>query len=163
MDTILNLGLNDDTTKALAELTGNEKFAYDAYRRFIKMFGDVVLKISYGKFSKHERALFKQKPESEMTAQDCKDLVAKFKEVLENEKATLPYEPREQLKLAINAVFDSFNNPRAKYHRKKQGILTNNSSNVQAMVLETGRQLSNGCLFTRDPKTGLKTFWRVVT
>lgn len=162
MDTILNLGLNDDTTKALAELTGNEKFAYDAYRRFIKMFGDVVLKISYGKFSKHERALFKQKPESEMTAQDCKDLVSKFKEVLENEKATLPYEPREQLKLAINAVFDSFNNPRAKYHRKKQGIPDNTGTavNVQAMVFgNMDDNSATGVCFTRDPKTGLKNFF----
>ncbi len=162
MDTILNLGLNDDTTKALAEQTGNEKFAYDAYRRFIKMFGDVVLKISYGKFSKHERALFKQKPESEMTAQDCKDLVTKFKEVLENEKATLPYDPKEQLKLAINAVFDSFNNPRAKYHRKKQGIPDNTGTavNVQAMVFgNMDDNSATGVCFTRDPKTGFKNFF----
>jgi pyruvate, orthophosphate dikinase len=162
MDTILNLGLNDDTTKALADKTGNEKFAYDAYRRFIKMFGDVVLKISYGKFSKHERALFKEKPESEMTAEDCKMLVSKFKDVLEKEKATLPYDPKVQLQLAINAVFDSFNNPRAKYHRKKQDIPddTGTAVNVQSMVFgNMDDNSATGVCFTRDPKTGYKNFF----
>ena len=162
MDTILNLGLNDDTTKALAQKTGNEKFAYDSYRRFIKMFGDVVLKIPYGKFSRHEREICKDKSESDLSAEDCKNLVVKFKEVLEKEKALLPYEPKAQLKLAINAVFDSFNNPRAKYLRKKQGIDDNTGTavNIQAMVFgNMDENSATGVCFTRDPKTGYKNFF----
>ena len=96
-----------------------KKFAYDAYRRFIKMFGDVVLKVPYGKFSRHERQLSQTNQNLTSVQKTARMLVAKFKEVLENEKATLPYEPKEQLKLAINAVFDSFNNPQSQIPSKE--------------------------------------------
>ncbi|MBM75806.1 MAG: pyruvate, phosphate dikinase [Proteobacteria bacterium] len=162
MDTILNLGLNDVTVKALADKSSNPKFAYDAYRRFIKMFGDVVLSIPYGRFARIESSIRNGRSESELTAEDYQNMAEQFKALIENEKSYLPQDPMAQLELAINAVFRSFNNPRARYHRKRQGIPddTGTAVTVQTMVFgNIDEHSATGVCFTRDPKTGEKSFF----
>ncbi|MEA1994976.1 MAG: pyruvate, phosphate dikinase [Campylobacterota bacterium] len=165
MDTILNLGLNDITVKGLAKKTGDERFAYDAYRRFISMFGDIVLGISYSKF---EKLLGKRKEEEsvkqdyELSARKLEDLCEDYKEVLAREGFGLPQDPWEQLMMAIKAVFSSWNNPRAIKYRE-----INHTSHdlgtavtVQAMVFgNMGENSGTGVAFTRNPSTGKKQFF----
>lgn len=166
MDTILNLGLNDITVRGLVEQSGNERFAYDSYRRFVQMYSDVVLGVPHAEFErlidekKHERGV---ELDTELTAEDWKDLVAKYKAlVLKATGKPFPEEPWEQLKGAINAVFGSWNNPRAIKYRELNNIPGDwgTAVNVQAMVFgNLGDTSGTGVAFTRNPSTGEKQFY----
>jgi len=166
MDTVLNLGLNDDTVTGLAEGTGNPRFAYDSYRRFIQMFGDVVMGVDSQRF---EDILTAKKAEvgaahdTDLSADDLKDLTVRFKAVLEEDTgAGFPTDPRVQLDLAIQAVFRSWDNHRAKVYRKSQGIPDDlgTAVNVQSMVFgNKGETSGTGVAFTRDPSTGENFFY----
>ena len=166
MDTVLNLGLNDDTVAGLAQGTGNPRFAYDSYRRFIQMFGDVVMGVDSQRF---EDVLTAKKAEvgathdTDLSADDLKDLTVRFKAVLEEETgAGFPTDPRVQLDLAIQAVFRSWDNHRAKVYRKSQGIPDDlgTAVNVQSMVFgNKGETSGTGVAFTRDPSTGENFFY----
>ncbi|MBI4744609.1 MAG: pyruvate, phosphate dikinase [Actinobacteria bacterium] len=166
MDTVLNLGLNDDSVEGLILQTSDERFAYDSYRRFIQMFGNVVLKVESSKF---EKAISKKKEENgvkldtELTAEDLKDLVKIFKKIVKNDaKIDFPVNPRAQLELSIKAVFESWNNPRAKVYRKANGIPDNlgTAVNIQTMVFgNKGSDCGTGVAFTRNPSTGKKELY----
>ena len=162
MDTILNLGLNDETVNAIATHSGHERFAWDAYRRFVRMFGDVVFNISHNKFARAEDLIRQGRETDELDVDGLKSLVSAYKKVIEDERLTFPSDPHEQLRLAINAVFQSFNTPRARYHRKAQGIPddTGTAVNIQTMVFgNMDDQSATGVCFTRDPKSGQKIFF----
>jgi pyruvate,orthophosphate dikinase len=166
MDTVLNLGLNETTMQALIKKTGNERFVYDAYRRFMNMFGSIVMGIERQHF---ERALEKMKEkkgvqmDTDLTADDLKELVKEFKAIYKSETGTdFPENPHEQLKLAINAVFGSWFGDRAVKYRKLHSIPDNlgTACNVQAMVFgNMGDSSGTGVGFTRDPSTGEKKFF----
>lgn len=166
MDTILNLGLNDNTIIGLIKKTDNERFCYDAYRRFVNMFGNVVLGIPHDTFerildeAKEERGV---KLDTGLNADDLKRLVVLFKECVKKETGKdFPEEPRVQLKLAIEAVFQSWNNERAKAYRKINNItgLLGTAVNVQSMVFgNRGNTSGTGVAFTRNPSTGQKEFY----
>jgi pyruvate,orthophosphate dikinase len=161
MDTILNLGLNDEVVKTVAESTGNERFAMDSYRRFIQMFSDVVMEIPKSKF---ERILDEIKEEknakfdTDLTADDLKEVVEKFKALYVKEKGeSFPQNPREQLLHAVTAVFRSWNNERAIIYRSMNNIPGNlgTAVNVQSMVFgNMGNDCGTGVAFTRNPATG---------
>ncbi len=162
MDTVLNLGLNDETTEGLAQRSGNPRFAWDSYRRFIGMFGDVVLGIHYTRFARVLDRHRKGAEESELTVEQLKALVADLKEVVADNYGEFPSDPHDQLRLAINAVFRSFNTPRARYYRKSNGLADDMGTavNVQAMVFgNSGDTSATGVCFTRDPSTGEKRFF----
>lgn len=161
MDTILNLGLNDQTVVSLARLTDNERFAYDSYRRFIQMFGDVVMEISKNKFD----AIFDGQKEKagaefdvELTAEDLKEVIEGYKALVRAEMGRdFPQDPHDQLMEAIKAVFRSWNNERAILYRKLNNISDKlgTAVNVQAMVFgNMGDTSGTGVAFTRDPVTG---------
>jgi pyruvate, orthophosphate dikinase len=161
MDTVLNLGLNDKTVEALVRHTGNERFAFDSYRRFIDMFGNVVMKIPHDKFEHTFEDLKKKKGVKEDTDLDTsslKELVNRYKAVYR--KATgymFPDDPYEQLEKAINAVFDSWDSDRAIKYRRINHItgLLGTAVNVQAMVYgNMGDNCATGVCFTRNPSTG---------
>ncbi|MEW6189094.1 MAG: pyruvate, phosphate dikinase [Actinomycetota bacterium] len=161
MDTVLNLGLNDVTVKGLVRLTGNERFAYDAYRRFIQMFGNVVLKVDGDKFEQAMASLKRErgvKSDMELTAADLRELVEIFKGITREETGEeFPSEPLEQLDKAIAAVFESWNNPRAMVYRKVHNIPDDlgTAVNIQTMVFgNMGSDSATGVAFTRDPSTG---------
>ncbi|MFA7534234.1 MAG: pyruvate, phosphate dikinase [Tissierellaceae bacterium] len=161
MDTILNLGLNDISVKGLAISTGNERFAYDSYRRFIQMFSDVAMGIPKVRFDSLLDEMKESKgvtQDTDLTAEDLKALVEQFKEVYKEElKEEFPQEPVKQLELAIKAVFDSWNNPRAKVYRKLHNISDDlgTAVNVQSMVFgNMGDTSGTGVAFTRNPATG---------
>lgn len=166
MDTILNLGLNDEVVKGLAKLTDNERFAYDSYRRFIQMFSDVVMQVPKSKF---ERIIDEMKEEkgveldTELDANDMKELVEKFKALFKQEKGfDFPQEPKEQLMEAVKAVFRSWDNPRAIVYRRMNDIPGDwgTAVNVQAMVFgNMGDDSGTGVAFTRDPSTGEKKLY----
>jgi pyruvate,orthophosphate dikinase len=166
MDTVLNLGLNDRTLQGLIVRSKNERFAYDSYRRFIQMFGDVVLGIEKQAF---ERLLEAQKHakrvklDTELTAADLKELVTLFKRVVRDKIGKdFPQDPKEQLRLAINAVFESWDNPRAITYRRLHNIPGNwgTAVNVQTMVFgNLGDNSGTGVAFTRDPGTGERRFF----
>ncbi|ADY74015.1 pyruvate, phosphate dikinase [Desulfurobacterium thermolithotrophum DSM 11699] len=166
MDTILNLGLNDETVKGLANSTGNERFAWDSYRRFIQMFGNVVMGIPHDKF---EALLEKKKEEVgaeadvDLTAEDLKDLVKQYKELVKKETGkNFPQDPYEQLRMAIKAVFDSWNNPRAIKYREINNIPKDYGTavNIVAMVFgNMGETSGTGVAFTRNPSTGENVFY----
>ena len=166
MDTILNLGLNDVSVKGLAKLTDNEHFAYDAYRRFIAMFSDVVMEIEKRKFEdvldefKEKRGV---KFDRDLTAEDLKEVVERFKAIYKAEKGVdFPQDPKEQLMEAIKAVFRSWNNPRAIYYRRMNDIPGSwgTAVNVQSMVFgNMGETSGTGVAFTRNPSTGEKTLY----
>lgn len=163
MDTILNLGLNDDTAAGLSRATGNERFAYDCYRRFIQMFGEVVLGIESYKFSAildSVKEMQGVKLDSELSPESLSDLVKKFKNLVRLEtKLPFPDEPFDQLRQAITAVFKSWNNQRAKIYRKANNIPDNigTAVNIQTMVFgNMGQDSGTGVAFTRDPSTGKK-------
>ncbi|SEF74022.1 pyruvate phosphate dikinase [Caloramator fervidus] len=161
MDTILNLGLNDETVEGLAKLTKNERFAYDSYRRFIYMFGDVVMQIDKNKFEdildeiKEKRDA---KYDTDLTAEDLKEVVLKFKQLYKQEKGEeFPQDPKYQLLEAIKAVFRSWNNPRAVVYRKLNDIPSDwgTAVNIQMMVFgNMGETSGTGVAFTRNPATG---------
>ena len=166
MDTILNLGLNDIAVKGLAKLTGNERFAYDSYRRFIQMFSDVVMEIPKSYF---ERILDKIKEEkgakydTDLNAEDMKEVVECFKGIYkENKGVEFPQDPKEQLMEAIKAVFRSWDNPRAIYYRRMNDIPSDwgTAVNVQSMVFgNMGDTSGTGVAFTRNPSTGEKKLY----
>ena len=161
MDTILNLGLNDVAVEGFAAKTGNPRFAYDSYRRFIQMFSDVVMEIGKAKF---ERVLDEIKEakgaefDTDLTADDLKDVIIKFKELYKAEKGNdFPQEPKVQLMEAIQAVFRSWDNPRAIVYRRMNDIPGDwgTAVNVQAMVFgNMGDTSGTGVAFTRNPSTG---------
>ena len=161
MDTILNLGLNDEVVEGLAALTNNPRFAYDSYRRFIQMFADVVMGLSKAKFetvideikeAKHVKL------DTELDTDDLKLMVKKFKEFYcEQLHDDFPTDPKEQLILAVEAVFKSWENPRAQYYRKMNDIPSSwgTAVNVQMMVFgNMGETSGTGVAFTRNPATG---------
>lgn len=166
MDTVLNLGLTDKSVVGLAGKVNDERFAYDCYRRFIAMFGDVVLGIEFRKFDSLIEDKKKEagvKSDTELDAGDLKQLVERFKEVIKLEKGfDFPQDPKVQLQMAINAVFDSWNNPRAITYRKLNQIADNwgTAVNVQTMVYgNMGNTSGTGVAFTRNPSTGEKKFF----
>ncbi|MBC1288114.1 pyruvate, phosphate dikinase [Listeria welshimeri] len=163
MDTVLNLGLNDSAAKGLANLTGDARSAYDSYRRFIQMFGDVVFEIPSYQF---EQALSRIKKannyllDTELTADDLNELIDAYKLVFSQATGNdFPQNPLEQLRLAIIAVFDSWMNPRAVIYRRLHDIDASlgTAVNIQAMVFgNTGESSGTGITFTRNPSTGEK-------
>ena len=163
MDTILNLGLNEDVVEALAKKSGNERWAYDCYRRFIQMFSDVVMEVGKKYF---EVLIDKKKEEKgivydvDLTAEDLKDLANQFKaEYKEKIGKDFPSDPKEQLFEAIKAVFRSWDNPRANYYRMQNDIPYSwgTAVNVQMMAFgNMGETSGTGVAFTRDPATGEK-------
>ncbi|MDQ7825650.1 MAG: pyruvate, phosphate dikinase [Candidatus Eremiobacteraeota bacterium] len=164
MDTILNLGLNSETVKGLAELTSNERFAYDAYRRFIHMFSDVVLELPKRRFEnilQEKKKARGVKEDSELTAADLKELVESYKKLVRDEtKREFPEKVMEQLELSIEAVFRSWNTPRAIVYRDKEKIshTLGTAVNVQSMVFgNMGDDSGTGVAFTRDASTGENT------
>ena len=166
MDTVLNLGLNDVTVQGLARQSNNERFAYDSYRRFIQMYGDVVLGVPRHLFEERLEAKKKARGVTEdpqLTAQDLKELVEEFKEIVRQQKGQdFPSDPWEQLRGAINAVFNSWNNPRAIKYREIHNIPGDwgTAVNVQAMVFgNMGEDSGTGVAFTRNPSTGAKEFY----
>jgi pyruvate, orthophosphate dikinase len=166
MDTILNLGLNDRTVEGLARLTDDPRFAYDSYRRFIQMFGNVVLGISKDKFE-HQLSRIKSerryKLDTELKPEDWKTLIEGYKKVIEKEtQHPFPQDPHEQLKMARDAVFQSWNNDRARYYRKQNKIPDDlgTAVTVQTMVFgNMGDTSATGVGFTRNPSTGEKHFY----
>jgi pyruvate,orthophosphate dikinase len=161
MDTVLNIGLNDETAKGIAELTGDERFVYDAYRRLVEMFGEVVLGIPDEAFEdpmdeyKEKKGV---KSDTELTAEDWKNLVEKFKAVVrEHMGFDFPQDPYEQLRLATEAVFKSWFGKRAVDYRNAAGIAHDLGTgvNIQTMVFgNMGWDSGTGVAFTRDPATG---------
>ena len=166
MDTILNLGLNDETVEGLAELTNNPRFAYDSYRRFIQMFSDVVMEVEKSNF---ERIIDQLKTEkgvkldTELDADDLKRLVKEFKAFYKKSKnEDFPQDPKVQLMEAVKAVFRSWDNPRAIYYRRMNDIPSSwgTAVNVQSMVFgNMGETSGTGVAFTRNPSTGEKTIY----
>ncbi len=166
MNTILNLGLNDATTEGLAALTGNPRFAYDSYRRFIQMFGQVALDIDMEKFDhifderKHKA---KAKLDTDLTAKDLQAIIADYKKLVQKEtKKPFPQDAHVQLAMSRDAVFRSWWNPKASYYRKMEKIPDEigTAANVQAMVFgNLGDTSATGVGFTRDPATGEKIFY----
>ncbi|MFN0167748.1 MAG: pyruvate, phosphate dikinase [Bryobacteraceae bacterium] len=163
MNTILNLGLNDETVETLAARGNNPRFAYDCYRRFIQMFGEVALDIDKEKFDHvfdERKKKAKVKLDTGLTADDLKAIVEDYKKIVEKEtKAPFPQDPHVQLDLSRDAVFRSWNNPKAIYYRKMEKIPDNigTAANVQAMVFGNIDDTSGtGVGFTRDPATGEK-------
>ncbi len=166
MDTILNLGLNDETIKGLIAQSNNERFAYDAYRRFVQMFGDVVLGAEHKKFEEaltRKKCSLKVELDTQLNAKALKDLVAEFKKIIkETTGKTFPEKPHQQLEWAIKAVFSSWSNKRAITYRKLNNIPDNlgTAVNVQAMVFgNMGDDSGTGVAFTRDPATGERKFY----
>ena len=161
MDSILNLGLNDNSVLGLADATQNERFAYDSYRRFIQMFSDVAMEVPKYKF---ENVLDRVKEEkgykfdTDLTTEDLKGIVEEFKAIYKKEvKTDFPQDPKEQLMLAIEAVFRSWNNPRAIVYRKLNDIShkLGTAVNIQSMVFgNMGETSGTGVAFTRNPATG---------
>ena len=166
MDTILNLGLNDETVKGLAKKSNNERFAYDSYRRFIQMFGNVVLGIPHEKFEEildHYKKEQGAKLDSELTAETLKKVVEAYKELVKKETGKdFPQDPYQQLEMAIKAVFDSWNNERAIIYRKLHNIPEDYGTavNIVTMVFgNMGDDSGTGVAFTRNPSTGEKEFY----
>ena len=161
MDTILNLGLNDDSVQGLAAKTGNERFAYDSYRRFIQMFGDVVMEISKSKFDLIFDGRKKEvgaEYDVDLNTEDLKVIIEGYKELVKKELGRdFPQNPKDQLMEAIQAVFRSWNNERAILYRKLNGISASlgTAVNVQSMVFgNTGENSGTGVAFTRSPVNG---------
>jgi len=164
MDTILNLGLNDVAVEGFANKTGNPRFAYDSYRRFIQMYSDVVMEVNKSFFEKIIDELKEEKGikfDTEMTVEDLKELVKRFKKVYSDHMngEEFPQDPKEQLMGAVKAVFRSWDNPRAIVYRRMNDIPSDwgTAVNVQAMVFgNMGETSGTGVAFTRNPSTGEK-------
>lgn len=166
MDTVLNLGLNDEVVEGVAKLTNNERFAWDSYRRFIQMFGNVVMGIDHDKFEKVLETQKKKKGvtlDTELDTDDLKEVVKQYKKLYKEETGEdFPQEPKEQLWKAINAVFGSWNNERAIKYREINEIkgLLGTAVNVQTMVFgNMGNDSGTGVAFSRNPSTGEKKFY----
>ena len=164
MDTILNLGLNDEAVEGFSEKTGNARFAYDSYRRFIQMYSDVVMEVPKSFFEKIIDELKEEKGvhyDTELTVDDLKELVKRFKTVYKENMngEDFPQDPKEQLMGAVKAVFRSWDNPRAIVYRRMNDIPGDwgTAVNVQAMVFgNMGETSGTGVAFTRNPSTGAK-------
>jgi len=166
MDTVLNLGLNDRTVEGLAATSGDERFAWDSYRRFVQMYSDVVLGLDHGLFeealeiAKEDKGYY---ADTEMSAEDWKAMVAEYMAIVEREQAEpFPQDPTTQLWGAIAAVFDSWDSERAKVYRRLNDIPADwgTAVNVQAMVFgNMGDSSATGVAFTRDPSTGEKRYY----
>jgi pyruvate,orthophosphate dikinase len=166
MDTILNLGLNDDAVAGLKARTNNGRFAYDSYRRFIQMFGNVVLEIAKDAFEHEFEAVKKargKKLDTDLDEQALKEVVERYKKVVKNKTGRdFPQKPRDQLTMARDAVFRSWMNPRAQEYRRIYDIPDHigTAVNVQMMVFgNTGDRSATGVGFTRNPATGKKEFY----
>jgi pyruvate, orthophosphate dikinase len=166
MNTILNLGLNDETTAGLAKKTGNPRFAYDCYRRFIQMFGEVALGVEMEKFDHifdSRKAKRKVKLDTELNAEDLQFIIGEYKKVVKKETGEeFPQDPLQQLMLARDAVFNSWHTPKAIYYRRMEKIPDSigTAANVQAMVYgNMGDNSGTGVGFTRNPSTGEKVFY----
>ncbi len=166
MDTVLNLGLTDKSVIELANKVNDERFAYDCYRRFISMFGDVVLGLDFEKFDSlivDKKKELRVESDTDLDAKSLKELAERFKEVIKLEKGfEFPQDPKVQLYMAIDAVFESWNNPRAITYRKLNGIDESwgTAVNVQTMVYgNRGDNSGTGVAFTRNPSTGEKRFF----
>jgi pyruvate,orthophosphate dikinase len=166
MNTILNLGLNDATTEGLVKKTGNPRFAYDCYRRFIQMFGEVALGVDMAKFDhifdlrKHK---IKAKLDTDLSAEDLQAIIADYKALVQKETGKeFPQDPFQQLMLSRDAVFNSWNTPKAIYYRRMEKIPDSigTGASVQAMVFgNMGDNSATGVGFTRNPSTGEKIFY----
>src|SRR6202046_937549 len=172
MDTILNLGMNDEVVETVAEKTGNPRFAWDSYRRFLQMYGDVVMGVQKRENEDHDpfevlidsvKEEAGAKEDVELTADNLRVLVEKFKQLIkERSGKNFPQDPRQQLWGAIGAVFGSWNNDRAIVYRRKYNIPHEwgTAVNVQTMVFgNSGDSSATGVAFTRDPATGEKVFY----
>ncbi len=166
MDTILNLGMNDVTVQAVAKLTNNPRFAYDCYRRFIQMFSDVVMEIEHYKFD-NILEKYKEKEgvqhDHQVSAEALKDVIEDYKKLVKREKGVdFPQDPKDQLLMAIEAVFRSWGNPRAIVYRQLNKIPDDlgTAVNVQSMVYgNMGNTSGTGVAFTRNPSTGEKKLY----
>ncbi|WP_017753866.1 pyruvate, phosphate dikinase [Calidifontibacillus oryziterrae] len=161
MDTILNLGMNDQTVEGMARLTNNPRFAYDSYRRFIQMFADVVLEVDIFFFEQLLEEYREQKgynSDPELTAEDWQEVIQGYKNIVRKRtKKEFPQDPKEQLFLSINSVFDSWNNQRAIVYRRLHKIPQHlgTAVNIQTMVFgNMGDDSGTGVAFTRNPSTG---------
>jgi pyruvate,orthophosphate dikinase len=166
MDTVLNLGLNDEVVKGLAQKAGNDRFAYDSYRRFIDMFGNVVMHVSHSYFEEAIANLKEEKnvrDDIELSTEDLKELVDRYKAIYRQHTGDdFPQDPQKQLKLAIDAVFGSWNTDRAIKYREINKIsgLLGTAVNVMAMVFgNMGENSGTGVCFTRNPANGEKQLY----
>jgi pyruvate,orthophosphate dikinase len=166
MDTILNLGLNDKTVRGLAARTGNPRFAWDSYRRFLSMFGSVVLNIEKGEFEEGIRVLKRKhgvESDLDLTAEDLERLSGEFQGIIRKRTGSdFPQDARTQLDMARDAVFRSWNNDRAIFYRKQHNISENlgTAVNIQAMVFgNKGKSSGTGVGFTRNPANGAREFY----
>ncbi len=166
MDTVLNLGLNEETLEGITKRSGNARFAWDSYRRFMQMFGDVVMDISHHDFEKALESVKNEKGvklDTDLELQDLKKVVMLYKAIYRNAIGSdFPSDPWEQLKLSIDAVFSSWNNSRAIRYREINEIkgLIGTAVNVQAMVFgNMGQESGTGVCFTRDPANGENVFY----
>src|SRR5579871_4714221 len=166
MNTILNLGLNDKTVEGLAQKSGNPRFAYDCYRRFIQMFGEVALDIDMQKFDHifdERKKKAKAKQDTDLKAEDLKAVIADYKKLVQKETGKpFPQDAREQLSMARDAVFRSWWGKNAVTYRRMEKIPDDlgTAANVQTMVFgNMGDDSGTGVGFTRDPSTGEKVFW----
>ena len=166
MDTILNLGLNDEVVEGLAHLTNNPRFAYDSYRRFIQMFSDVVMGLEKSKYEKLIDQIKERKGvklDTELDVNDLKELVEKYKAFYKAELGSdFPTDPKTQLMEAVKAVFRSWDNPRAIVYRRMNDIPASwgTAVNIQSMVFgNMGMESGTGVAFTRNPSTGEKALY----
>jgi pyruvate,orthophosphate dikinase len=166
MDTVLNLGMNDETVRIIAKKTGNDRFAWDSYRRFIQMFANVVMGVNTSILESQLEDLKEAreyKEDTDLDAEDLEELVDVYKHVLREEFGkTFPQDPEEQLWAAVGAVFGSWNNSRAKKYRQMNGFSDEwgTAVNIQSMVFgNTGITSGTGVCFTRNPSTGEKAFF----
>ena len=166
MNTILNLGLNDETTEGLAKKTGNPRFAYDCYRRFIQMFGEVALHVDMEKFDHifdARKAKKRAKLDTDLTAEDLQAIIADYKKLVKKETGKdFPQDALQQLMMSRDAVFNSWNTPKAIYYRRMEKIPDSigTAANVQAMVFgNMGDNSGTGVGFTRNPSTGEHVFY----
>ena len=172
MDTILNLGINDEVVAALSKKTGNPRFAWDSYRRFLHMYGDVVMGVHALATEHHDpfenimdkvKAKSKVEDDTDLSVDDLKEIVQQFKDLIKKRSGKdFPQDPMTQLAGAVDAVFSSWQNDRAKVYRQKYGIPAEwgTAVNVQAMVFgNTGKTSGTGVAFTRDPATGANVFY----
>jgi pyruvate,orthophosphate dikinase len=166
LDTILNLGLNDQTVASLAQWVKDERFAYDCYRRFIAMFGNIVLNVPHERFEDELKALkasIQKDSDQQLTSDDWKQLIEAYKKVIEQYGTeSFPQDVYTQLHLAVKAVFRSWGNARAKVYRKLYGIPEDQGTavNIQAMVFgNRGEDSATGVMFTRNPSTGSRQLY----
>ncbi len=158
MDTVLNLGLNDRAVEGLASQAGDDRFAWDSYRRFLQMFGDVVMGVEHSSFEHELEKIKKGRQDTDLTVDDLKIVVDEYKKVIRaGTGKTFPQEPMEQLRMAVDAVFNSWDGKRAKIYRRLNGIPDDlgTAVNVQVMVFgNLGWESGTGVGFTRNPATG---------